>query len=141
MRRFGGNASSCSCVRRIAVASWLWKLAVRCETSAPANAFASCAARTADESRTVTATTSLAPTTRACTFASSESRDCVRPSCVRTTSATCGERTSTAALAAAVRLPLVSRSSPSPKYVGSVGETGETMRCAVASYCFGARNA
>ena len=134
VRWFGGKACSCSSARRIAVVSWLWKLAVRCETSALAKAFASCAARTADVSWTVTSTMSLAPTACACSAATSESRERVSPSSVRTASATCGDRSITAALAAAVRLPPVSRSSPRPRYVGSDDETGETISWEVAWY-------
>ena len=69
---------------------------------------------------------------------SSESRERARPRSARTSSATCGERSSAAALAAAVCLPPESRRTSRPLKVGSVTETGETRSCAVARYSFGA---
>jgi len=124
-------ASSCWS-RRIAAASSLWKVALRCAISTFANVFASCAAPSGEVSSAVTATTSLASTTCTWSASSNDCRERFDPSCAAAASMICGAPRRTATLAAAVRFPPVSRSTPMPAKVGSDVETGATRTCAVA---------
>jgi hypothetical protein len=126
-------ATSCSS-RRIALANWLWKIALRWLTSACTNVFASWAAPFGEVSSAVTATTSLPATTWASTASSSDWLERLSASCARTASTICGAWSSAATLAAAVRLPPVSRSTSIPTNVESDGFTGATSSCAVARY-------
>ena len=128
----GGIAASSCWLRRIAAASSLWNVALLCATSAVANAFASCAAPSAEVSSAVTATTSLAPTTCTSSASTRDWRDRFKPSCAEAASTICGAARSAAALPAAVRAPPVSRSTPMPAKVGSDVATGATRICAVA---------